>query len=258
MSDITILYQSCVTESVPDNLKSVCLDDLSRFDEIVQALPKDMYERYIFHVSIEMRKKLYDRCIYPFILDDEFQFNYDFLMSFFPEQIINKDAQFKTFAQVIHQINNGGLRFPFFIRPVSGNKTFSGQVIKDKIDLNTLKDIERVEPLEMCVISSVKEFQQETRTFVYMDGVSPRFIGITPYWHEGEAEHKGIDENLLKPFLKVFDNNPMMPDIFVADFAISDGKVGLVELNSVSTSGCYNAHDIDEKIAAIISEYQTA
>jgi hypothetical protein len=130
----------------------------------------------------------------------------------------------------------------FFLRPNSSNKCFTGFKVYNRDDLKELK--ETVKEEEICVISSIKEIYEEYR-FVIRES---RIIGASKYW---EIEDSNVPKDVYVFVERILDNCKWSPDkCWTLDInKDKNGTMGLVEINSFSSSGLYKC-----ELSGIIKE----
>lgn len=135
-----------------------------------------------------------------------------------------------------------------FIRPSSGFKDFTGQIV-DKYrfekDLDSFGHIDFYKDM-MCVISSPKNILSEYRLFIARNEI----VGKSSYRiNKAISHHEKVPLSITDFAIEALVNVEWRPEpLFVMDVAeyYEDGevKIGIVELNSFSTSGFYG---IDKK-----------
>lgn len=238
---VVILWQKCVADRFPDfpeGIQHICLDKeyIKR-----EQFPLDTF--FIFFVSIQMRYKLERDGFHPFYVDDDYIFQNAFWLTYFPQLLLNQDIIFLPFGAIKNYMYNNNIS-EVFIRPNSGNKQFPGQIINiNEIDIfqNTYK----IDLITMCALSGIKKIYNETRVFICQ-----KDIIMTPYTHFDDMPHSTpipIDEcyKLISQLLKC----SYLPDAFVVDLCFYNNNVKIIELNSISTSGCYG---ITSKVSQIL------
>ncbi len=138
-----------------------------------------------------------------------------------------------------------------FVRPDTGCKSFTGQIVRTEDDLRYLDT--RAKPSDLVVVSQVAVPATEWRFFCSKQGV----ITGSQYRRQGRLE---VDELGDVPAgaadfcLKVIGSLQDFPEeLFVVDVGVdSDGNFGVIEMNSFSCSGIY-ACDADKIISAAAS-----
>ena len=144
-----------------------------------------------------------------------------------------------------------------FIRPDSGFKEFTGQVVvTDEKQLFGLPEIEALNSCKhfddniMCVVSSAKHIEREWRIVI----ADKKFVTGCQYKHRMElVVTKDCPQEIIKYAEKVASCEWEPCKVYVMDICIgNNGVPGLLELNSFSCSGLYEC-DIS-KIVEIVSK----
>lgn len=132
-----------------------------------------------------------------------------------------------------------------FIRPDSGFKQFTGQVIEYK---NFEKDIESFgfydyDPSMMCVVAKPINVRHEFRYFVSKEA---GILGVSSYRVDGHINHNHKSSSMMDRFVsQIITTMDWHPDpIYTMDVADLGSCFGIVELNSFSASGLYG---VDKK-----------
>lgn len=234
----------------PELFECVWIDDPAC---IVRVENIDTTRPCIFFVSLQTRTVLEKKGFHPIISDTPFMFQPSFLLVACPEYVLSPDMVFLPMGR----IGKIPETMPdlFFIRPNSGSKTFPGQVLK-RSDIKTFMETYRsVSPYDMVGVATPHDIKLEIRTF--LDTTNGQIISLSPYHHADEANvaepQATIPDDLTDIAKKVADSlfNAGISEIIVADFAVTADGTKLIELNSVSTSGIYNA-SVHEIVNAIM------
>jgi len=127
-----------------------------------------------------------------------------------------------------------------FIRPDSGYKEFSGQILArphhDEFVKNWVLGDGNLTPDGLTVISTVKEVTGEWRFFVGPEGV---ICGCTSKENNQNCFKPGVDPS-AKELADKIANHTWRPDpLFVVDICKWGGEYYLMEINSFSCSGLY-------------------
>lgn len=170
-------------------------------------------------------------------------------INYYYDYLLNKDGFFIPFNVLLKR----DFEKEFFIRPDTGNKSFTGQVIQSKDDLFILKKLNPISDGEMVYVSSVKEVSEEWRVWI----CNRKIITYSAYsWGPKTSVLKDIPDSILT-MAENLTKETWQPDLaYVADFCVNNGKPFLVEINSVSTSGVYDAdlYKILEALNQVIND----
>ncbi|AQT06491.1 ATP-grasp domain-containing protein [Acetobacter persici] len=250
--DFVVLWQGCVAKSPETNFVAICLDEVpvesTGFQDLLPTLRK---MRLIFHVSLQMRRKLENIGLHPEISDSPYQFDFSFLMQAMasvglPHLLLNQSAIFLPAGSIT---SHPSVPERFFIRPNSGMKSFPGQVI-NKNEFSLFQNTYRPDKAEMCAIAPTVSFHSETRCFV-MPGARNPLLGLSPYQHDDTPDPSAHPITVSEAFeaISAISSYQFWPDGIVVDLCRSEGRIRVVEVNSISTSGVYQCLDIDKSIA---------
>ncbi len=133
-----------------------------------------------------------------------------------------------------------------FVRPVSGNKVFAGQVIDVRVIEKEIKLIDWL-PFELTLISSHKQLTAEYRFLV----VRGEVITGSKYLPEESTE---IPEKVLEYAKKVAPDDGIFNDVCCMDVAeLESGEMKIVEFNAFSTSGLYKM-DLEKVVTSVSKE----
>ena len=125
-----------------------------------------------------------------------------------------------------------------FIRPDSGSKVFTGFVLKDDEfahEINCMRQVTSVSDESLIMCAPVKSVRDEHRFFI----VNKEVITASRYNFEGVIDAAPINSELLGVAEKVAELDWQIDIAYTCDVAFFDGVPGIVELNSMSTSGLY-------------------
>lgn len=147
-----------------------------------------------------------------------------------------------------------------FIRPNSGFKEFTGQIVtKENFD-KEISQLECVEPNSdlLCLIAEPRNIKTEWRLAI----TNKKVVGCSTYRVNGEHEEiEGFSVDVCNFAQKVITDVAWEPDFcYTMDVCqLSDGEFKLVELNSFSCSGLYACdltHIINEVRKVICKDWQ--
>lgn len=162
------------------------------------------------------------------------------------EYLINSDYTLLSLHELVRRQDELFEKYgnEFFVRPDSGMKPFTGNIIRKnfiKSDLISLAPTD-VDREQLVIISSKKEILAEWRFFVF-DGV-PR--AASQYHKDGELYVDPYVPSNINIFAYEVASKYQPESAFVLDIGVTDDKIGVVELNSFSCSGMYacNKEDI--------------
>lgn len=233
-----IFYETCVTNKIIERQNFICLDFVD-----IPEIQKYKDSPIIAFVSHQTRKKLENDGFVFMVNDYPDQFTSQYLLSYFNKFTLTGDMILVPFGSIL----NGLTTENFFLRPNSGNKLFTGQVVNVN-EFNIFKNTFNIPDDCLCARSSTIDILSEKRSFV--DTRNKTIITQSLYSFSDKTDVDFNIENNVKEILDSFYVD-MLPDIIVMDFALlKDDTIKLVEFNSVITSGHYNC-DIDKIIEAI-------
>ncbi|KXV05750.1 ATP-grasp domain-containing protein [Acetobacter malorum] len=250
--DFAVLWQDCVAKAPETDFLTLCLDEVPLESAAFQDfLPILRRMRLIFHVSLQMRRKLENLGLHPEISDSPYHFDFSFLMQAMasvglPHKLLNQNAIILPAGCIT---SHPYVPERLFIRPNSGMKSFPGQVI-NKAEFAVFQNTYRVDNAENCVIAPTAPLHSETRCFA-MPGARNPLLGLSPYQHEDTPDPSAqpITDSEASEAIKAISSYQFWPDAIVVDLCRSEGSVRIVEVNSVSTSGTYLCGGITKEIA---------
>lgn len=183
-------------------------------------------------VSLQMRGKLARAGIHPIVNDSPWHFEPSLLMAHCPQRLLSENMFILPFGNLTRR---RAILPRFFIRPNSGNKSFPGQVINFS-EIETLKRSYAIRDETLVCIASERPIRAERRCII--DVTEGRIIAQTRYAHDNKPSLEfTVDYDRDWRGLIPTD---LLPDVVVADFALTNDGVRLIELNSISTSGLYD------------------
>lgn len=164
-------------------------------------------------------------------------------LAFIFDYFLNNDGYFK----LICQLNENDINK--FCRSNSGNKIWAGQVIKDKIDLDFVKQENQLDTL--MFISSNKDISQEVRCWM----INGKCIEISKYitWNKEQQEYIFSDDEYIK-YAEYIATIYEPDQLYVIDLGVYNNKIYIIEYNCFSTSGFYQAN-INKIISGLINHY---
>lgn len=167
---------------------------------------------------------------YPYY--SKYLLNSPYCMMPYGDLLSNKESLFKWLG------NNNSL----FIRPNSGFKDFTGQVVNYETFERDLAGLESVEPDKslLCVVSEPQNIETEWRLVI----VNKKVVASSQYRNAGK--HDEIIGCPLSVFLYaqiLIDDVGWEPDLcYTMDICLLRNDLRLVELNSFSCSGLYECN----------------
>jgi len=146
-----------------------------------------------------------------------------------------------------------GIDNTIFMRPDNGDKPFTGKIIYKEDFTKKLLDIEKENCDTLCIISYPKQYNKfnEYRTWI----VDNKVVEASSYRINGRFDTEvTVPQEVINYTQNVVDNVEWQPDpAFVLDVVEYDGKYKIIELNSMSSSGLYNASIV--KICEALQEH---
>lgn len=176
------------------------------------------------------------------------------------ETLLNRDYFFLPFGSIkksylIDNIKKSNID-DIFIRPNSGDKSFTGRCIKLKNleqELDSIKNIDTVSDNELCLISKTEEIEEEYR-FIIIDN---KVISCSKYKSKNELDLKLID--VSSPMFKIVQEFINKSKFYETAYTIdicslkNSNEYKIIELNSFSSADLYRCdlNKIVEKISEI-------
>jgi hypothetical protein len=159
---------------------------------------------------------------------------------------INQDYAFVDAAQ----LKRTGILDKLFVRPCRGDKVFSGQVFdnaKWTVEFDFMTKNMNHSPYELVLVAEPKVITREWRTIF----VRNEYVSGALYLENGERKDEPII-SLVEHFAKSIANDFYFLNFpnFVVDICECDGKLYLLEINSIYTSSYYSA-DLDKVYKAL-------
>lgn len=156
--------------------------------------------------------------------------------------MLSSSYRILPYAEVVRRYC--GSKNDIFVRPNDVTKAFTGRVIKARDfdhEINSLNQIEKIDPEMLCVVAPPREIKGEFRT-VIVDGEV--VTGSEYRWDDKLDIRIDVDERCLRLAEEVA-KHPWQPDrVYVCDVALEETEWGeerarLIELNSFSCAGLY-------------------
>lgn len=159
----------------------------------------------------------------------------EYLSNFPKEWFLNSDCKFTTFGL----LRQSKVEKPYFIRPNSPYKTFTGFTLTPEnfnIEMNSLEKISRLSNYEIILMSDNKTIDSEFRYVI----CNKEIIGYSEYRWDGVLD---IRRDTLPECLELAEtvakHHTQIDDIYVVDIGMVDGKAKVIEFNSFCSSGLY-------------------
>jgi|ERR1700691_1893400 len=172
--------------------------------------------------------------IYTANIPREIMFNQDFVITTWVDFCRRKSFWYQIFSTD-----------KIFIRPDSGYKTFTGQVIdKEDFDyeINSMNQITGIMPEHLIIIASFQEIILETR-FVIADN---KVVSYTTYfWNSDEITSIIVPDECKKLALIVAEQEWQADIAYTCDIVIGKNGPKVLELNSFSCAGLYSCDLIE-------------
>lgn len=138
-----------------------------------------------------------------------------------------------------------------FIRPVSGDKTFAGNVFSEKSFRNEFEFLmqRNVDPHTLCMVSHTAHIKKEYR-LIFIDG---KYVSGSQYMVNMKLHVDSSVPSDVIEYSKTVHSKYDLPPWVVLDIGITRNGPRVIELNQIETSSFYGA-DLD-KIYKTWSEY---
>ena len=166
--------------------------------------------------------------------------------SYWAKYLLNSDYIMLPIMEIKRRkddiFNEFGVDDCIFLRPNSGAKSFTGQILKkeeierdfDLLGRYSGKDLDRI----IAIISSPKVIQKEWRCVV----VNGRVIAFSQYMSDGKLDVKmEIDADAYCLADKIAKEEWQPDNVYVLDICRSNDEYFLLEANSFSCSGLYDS-----------------
>jgi hypothetical protein len=237
------IIQYCCSNGIP--IEVVKYQPFSETQRVVTGLDR---RDVIFFGTINMANWCLKKTKWLGVWTGE-QFKCSYYYCRFGKYLLNNDCLFMPLSEFLRRSTEFFDYFgdEIFIRPNSGNKSFTGNILTRSGISYEIKSLSRV-PLDdqMVILSSKKEIGQEYRLFVFDD----RIVAGSQYHENGclltlpevPSSVMSYAESVVKTVN--FGN-------YVLDIGVIGDRIGIVELNSVTCSGMYDC-DVGMIIGAAI------
>ena len=250
--DVDIIGEEHI--NVPNQLRSfgykvTTLSATKDFPKIIS----EMDTIYPFHGSFQELSK-----IKKSIIPATYGINQNILRSHYTSYIpndwfLNKNSMMTTWGNLYKSTNFWFEYFgnELFIRPDSGNKTFTGQVITRKNfdeQKSILEQFSNIKPETIIWISNAKRIENEYRFWI-----SNKKIATCCEYSWEKEKQLGIVPMIAMTFANKIANYEWQVDsIYVVDISIIDNYPSIIEFNSFSCSGLYTCDS--KELFKIVSE----
>lgn len=133
-----------------------------------------------------------------------------------------------------------GVEFPFFVRPLSEQKTFNGQLMQ-KRPAYTLAQASKVpkglDPQLLCAVSKAQTISDEVRVVV----ANHQVIGLSYYRQGGKFKVQKVDDAGVIAHAQRLAAGWMPQEVCVMDMALHEnGNWYIIEFNGIHGSGLYD------------------
>lgn len=190
---------------------------------------------------------------YPGVYCNLYNFKCSSYYPYYNKYLLNSPYCMMPYGDIINHkeflFNSLGNNDSLFIRPDSGFKQFTGQVVNKETferDINSLESIKPQDNL-LCLLSSPINIKQEWRLII----ADKKIVGVSEYgWNDGYKE--GCSDKCRSFAEEILDNVGWEPErCFSMDICeTKSGDVRLIELNSFSCSGLYECN-LDSVISSV-------
>jgi hypothetical protein len=148
------------------------------------------------------------------------------------------------------------LPFPMFVRPCTGNKSFSGQLFSSKshfvTEYNFTTKNRNVSQFDLCLYAKPKKIEEEYRC-VFVDH---KIVSACGYLKNGERANFSCPKEAIDLTLEIAKNSYFSIPNFVIDICKdSNGNYFLLEINSIYTSSFYSC-DLESIYSQIVESMQ--
>jgi hypothetical protein len=227
------ITQYCLSKDIP--VEVVKYQPFSEIQKVVTDLAR---RDVIFFGTINMANWCRKKTKWLGVWLDPKEFECSSYYCRFGEYLINSDYLFMPLSEFLRRNTEFFDYFgdEIFIRPNSGNKSFTGNILTRSRISYEIKSLSRV-PLDdqMVILSSKKEIGQEYRLFVFDD----KIVAGSQYHENGYL----LTLPEVPPHIMAYAQDVVKVAIFgnyVLDIGVVGDKIGVVEINSVTCSGMYD------------------
>ncbi len=229
------ITQYCLSKDIP--VEIVKYQPFSEIQKVVTGLDR---RDVIFFGSINMANWCRKKTKWLGVWLDQKEFECSSYYCRFGEYLINSDYLFMPLSEFLRRSTEFFDHFgdEIFIRPNSGNKTFTGNILTRSGISYEIKSLTRV-PLDdqMVILSSKKEIGQEYRLFVFDD----KIVAGSQYHENGCL----LTLPEVPPHIMDYAQDVVKTAIFgnyTLDIGVVGDRIGVVEINSVTCSGMYDCN----------------
>lgn len=227
------IVQYCSSNEIP--IEVVKYQPFSESQKVITDLNR---RDVIFFGTINMANWCRKKTKWLGVWFDPDEFNCSKYYCRFGEYLINSDYLFMPLSEFLRRSTEFFDYFgdEIFIRPNSGTKSFTGNILtRNKIE-NEIKSLSRV-PLDdqMVVLSSKKEIGQEYRLFVFDN----KIVAYSQYHENGCLLTLPEVPPSVMSYAESIVNHVDFGN-YVLDIGVMGDRIGVVELNSVTCSGMYD------------------
>jgi len=185
-------------------------------------------------------------------------------ISFIPNSwFLNESSVMSTWGQLFDNSDRFFNMFNadmLFVRPDSGNKTFTGQTFsKNKIhqEMRFLDRYSQVEPTTIIWVGEAKKIEKEYRVWISAGKV----VTYSEYsWDKSPIEHSVAPSQTILDLAEQVASYEWQVDlIYTVDITEYDGAAKIIELNSFSCDGLYDCDGkklLETVCQDIIAEWQ--
>ena len=152
-------------------------------------------------------------------------FDYHVVAGLMPEYMFNDHAHWKPWGALKADKK---MKWPLFVRPDSGLKSFSGDVFKSASEVPAAPD-------ELVAYGPVQPIEAEYRFYV----VNSKIITQSKYLPEESADVPEDVVTCAKSLVQILYNRGYRHLDYTLDVVVSGGLVYLLETNCLFTSGLY-------------------
>lgn len=218
-------------------------------------LPQPTDEPTVALVTVQVAKEIYRHGSYtPGVFWHPERFNPVEYSAYLGDRLLNSDLVYLPWAEFVRR---GPVYWVeenthVFVRPARGEKTFTGQLIDlfnfDR-DCAALERETSVGPATLIGVCSPKPIDEHLEYRFWISNQHGIITSSVYSWNEEKDLPKEIPTEIHREAFQLSVDlmngtlNYWYPDeIFVADYCLSNGVVKLIEINSASCSGVYEAN----------------
>jgi hypothetical protein len=195
--------------------------------------------------SIPSASQINRSCVPGTYYSDKY-FDVNVYGQYFYEWLLNKDFYILPLWRLFQEKEAINRMWPnFFVKPVAGNKRFTGFSVEslDKLEI----ELDRVIQQTMVLVAPKKEIISEYRFWI----VDAKIAGCSSYRIQKElVEKEGCSDSMRYYVEHIINEVKDEYRNYTLDVAIADWGYSVVEINSLSSSGLY-AVNFDGLISAL-------